>query len=285
MTDFLTRLPFAFRAFGQEEGGIPEAHFSLHSLEEALVQAESISLLRDGDQSQGLGHALWSQAGASASLGVSSLLALCLVVQGSTLMEQQGKGGGGEEGDNNTPNASVDKLREMARDASKHQVRCSVRVANVNDVVPATSSVDGGVDAQEAMTSLESLLKDFTTVSQGLFDNLNAVSSGANLQQAEMVIVKAAQEWSASLSRLKPNSIRLVDGSDALFAAVGPSGLPQEARAMKVKKKLIDAMEMGPLLDATKESERRLAQVCMYVEPSHPSPLPTCLLSARPHHV
>lgn len=243
--------------FSQEEGGIPEAHFSLHSLEEALVQAESISLLRDGDQSQGLGHTLWSQVAANASMSISSLLALYLVVQGSTLIEEQGNAGGGD--DDSASHTSLDKLRKMAREVSTHLARSSVRVSNVNDMMPAT----GNNDVLEAMASLDGIVQEFDTYCQGLVDILNANPSQASLRQAETLIVKAEQEWSSALAKLKPNSIRQIDEVEVLFTAVGPAGAPQEARAMKVKKKLLDAMEMGPLLDATKESERRLAQVCI----------------------
>lgn len=238
-----------------EEGGVPLHQLQLSDLEDALAAAEAFSLLRDGEHGSGsgLGHSLWTQAGAAASLSLLPVLTLASLVEASTLLEDLGE-----------PEVLVEPLRAMARDMARLPARVRTVAGSLADML--SSSDYESADNASTVQSLTLLHRELAGMSSLLGSLADEGPSSSAARQAQEALAKLQEEWAKAAAALKQGSVKVWEaGCETVFAysataAGAHATTPCLVRSARVRKQLVEAMELLPTLSAARDAERRLMQ-------------------------
>ena len=241
----------------KEEGGVPPRHFSWQGLEEAVASAESFSLLHDDTIE---GPQLHMDVVDVTNLKMVIFLAKNVVVQAATMADEVDPRGEGED-----EHPVVLELRQLVVDLEGVQARHVATAGSFMEVVREGSSE---TEDSHALHELVEKIMETTAVTERVLEGDDMIGEGGkvlnDLGRVKDEIGQALNSWvGANLMSLDTRDIwSLVSpqSQEGMGKSVGQV-TPCTARARGLRKRLVDAVELQPLLEATKESEKKLAQV------------------------
>lgn len=239
----------------KEEGGIPPRHFSLSDLEEAVVGCEAFSLLHTVGTMEGdaMPH---TDVDTIADVKLVLFLARNALVQATTLAEEVAPRGEDEE-----EHPVVLGLRQLVLELDVVQSRRVVTAGSFFELVKEMSGEEGGQGLKDvvgkmmgATTALEQLLEGEGLLMEGgtVLEDLRGLREevGQALSKwigAGLVAMERSEVWSI----VRPQTQE----------GAGDGLTPCTVRARKLKRRLVEAVELQPLLEAAKEAENKLGQV------------------------
>jgi len=241
----------------REEGGVPPRHFSLDALDDAIATAESFSVLHQDTD-------LHTDVGGVSHLRMVIFLAKNVLVQAATLADEVEPRGEGEP-----EHPVVSSLRQLVVDLEGLQSRRVVTAGSFMEVVRESSGGSSSEkDDSHALDELMERMMETTAITEKVLEGDDLVREGSRVL---MDLSSVKEEMGRLINGWAGGSLRSLDARD-VWTVVSPqreegrSGVvttttPCTVRARRMRKRLVDAVDVQPLLEATKESEKKLAQV------------------------